>query len=573
MEIFFEISIIIAIATLIAFIMKLLKQPLIISYIISGVLVGPYFFDIVKSTVIIDMFAQIGISFLLFIVGLNLNPQIIKGTGKVSLITGIAQFIFTSSLGFFICKIFGFSNMVSLYVSIALSFSSTIIIMKLLSDKGDLDTLYGRIAIGFLIVQDLIAMFALMIISSIKTEGNLSTIIISTLSKGVLVLILVFIIGKYIFPAFTKSIAKSQELLLLFSIMWVFVLSSVFYYLNFSIEIGALLAGITLSMSPYRCEISSKMGTLRDFFIVLFFIFLGSQMGFGEVNKYIIPIIILSLFVLIGNPMIVMVIMGWMGYTKRSSFLAGLTVAQISEFSLILITVGVKAGHLSDEILFLVTAIGLVTIAGSTYMILYAEKIYNKIADYLIVFERTDKKIDEGNYASDKSYDIILFGYNRIGYTLLKSFQKLKKKFLVVDYNPDTIIKLSKKGINCIYGDVNDIELLNGIDFSETKMVVSTIPSFETNQLIIDYLNKFTTKNAIIIAVSHQIDDAINLYKYGATYVIMPHFLGGEYISNLIEKNKFDFDKFLKEKFVEMKHLEERKTEGHEHPKIEKHLR
>ncbi len=570
MEVFLEIGMIIVVAILITGIMRLLKQPLIIGYILSGIIVGPYFFDIIRSTETITIFSHIGVALLLFIVGLSLSPKVIKEVGKVSLVTGVGQVIFTSLIGFFISRLLGFSTIVSVYIAIALTFSSTIIIMKLLSDKGDTETLYGKIAIGFLIVQDLIAILILMVISSIPTGFNLSSLVFGTILKGLGLLVLLFLVGIYILPHITKLVAKSQEFLLLFSIGWCLALASLFHYLNFSVEIGALLAGITLSLSPYRFEISSRMRPLRDFFIVLFFILLGSQMAFTAITQHIIPIMIFSVFILIGNPLIVMVLMGLLGYTKRNSFLAGLTVAQISEFSIILIALGVKVGHLTNEILSLVTAVGLITIAGSSYMVLYANKIYPHLSKYLRIFERKGSKVDEHKYHEDGIYDIILFGYNRIGYDLLKSFKKIKKKFLVVDYNPETIINLAKEGVDCRYGDVSDYELLNELNLSKAKMMYSTIPDFDTNLFLINKIRE-SNKKAIIIVVSHQIDEAMELYDNGATYVLMPHFLGGHHVSTLIEKHGLSFNKFLKEKVTHIEHLRKRKDIGHEHPKHERH--
>ena len=569
-SIFIELSMVIIIAVVVTGIMRLLKQPLIIGYILTGIIVSPYFLNIVKSTDAIATFAQIGVALLLFMVGLNLNPRIIKDVGKVSLVTGIGQVIFTSVIGFFIGKLLGFSTIVSIYIAIALTFSSTIIIMKLLSDKGDLETLYGRIAIGFLIVQDLIVIVILMVISSIPAGINLNTLALETVFKGIGLLLLLFLISVYIFPWITKAIARSQEFLLLFSIGWCFAIATLFYYLNFSIEAGALIAGITLSLSPYHYEISSRMKPLRDFFIILFFILLGSQMVFTNISQYITPIIIFSVFILIGNPLIVMVLMGLLGYTKRNSFLAGLTVAQISEFSLILIALGVSVGHLTNEILSFVTIIGLITIAGSSYMIIYANKIYSHLSKYLGIFERKGKKVDEHRYHKDGIYDIILFGYNRIGYDILESFKKIKKKFLVIDFDPKTIIKLAKEGVDCKYGDANDSELLSELNFSKTKMIVSTIHDSDTNLLLINKIRE-SNKKAIITVVSHQIDEAIKLYDAGATYVLMPHFLGGHHVSTMIEEHGLDINNFLKEKVAHIKHLRKRKDIGHEHPRHEKH--
>ncbi len=568
-NVFVELSIIIVIATIICGVMRLLRQPLIIGYILTGVIVSPYFLNIVRSTDDITTFAHIGIALLLFMVGLNMNPSMIKGVGKVSLITGIGQVIFTSVIGFLISILLGFSTIVAIYIAIALTFSSTIIIMKLLSDKGDIDTLYGRISIGFLIVQDLVAILILMTISSALNGANLMSKAFETFVVGISLFTFVFFIGIFLIPKLTTYIAKSQEFLLLFSISWALVLASLFYYFNFSIEIGALLAGVVLSVSPYRYEIISKMKPLRDFFVIMFFILLGSQMVFANIIQYIIPILIFSAFILIGNPLIVMVLMGLLGYTKRNSFLAGLTVAQISEFSLILVALGVKVGHLTNDILSLVTIVGLITIAGSTYLILYANKIYPHLSKYLSIFERKGEKVDEHRYHEDGTYDVILFGYNRIGYDILESFKKIKKKFLVVDYNPETIINLAKEGFDCKYGDANDSELLNEINFSNIKMVVSTIHNLDTNLLLINKIRE-SNKRAIITVVSHQIDEAMKLYDSGATYVLMPHFLGGHHVSTMIEEHGLRLNKFLKEKIAHIEHLKKRKEVGHEHPAHEK---
>ena len=373
----------------------------------------------------------------------------------------------------------------------------------------------------------------------------------------------------YVLPRLTNFVAKSQEFLLLFSIGWCFAIASLFHYLNFSIEAGALLAGIALSLSPYHHEISARIRPLRDFFIVVFFILLGSQMVFDDITRYIAPTIIFSLFILIGNPLIVMILMGFLGYTKRNSFLAGLTVAQISEFSLVLIAMGVSLGHLEKEILALVTMIGLITIALSTYMVLYSNSIYPLVSRYLSVFERKGKKVDEHRYNKRNRYDIILFGYNRIGFDILHSLKKIKKKFLIIDYDPNVIINLSKEGYDCKYGDANDVEMLDEINFKKVKMVISTIPDIDTNLLLINKIKESNPK-MIISVVSHQIDEAVKLYEEGATYVVMPHFLGGRHISTMIEKNKLDMNKFIKEKVTHIEHLKKRRELGHEHPKHEK---
>lgn len=564
-NIFIEISIILVLATVIAAVMRLLKQPMIIGYILAGIIVSPLFLNLIKSQDTLVVFSQIGIAFLLFIVGLSLNPKVIREVGKASLITGIGQVIFTSIIGFFIAKFFGFDTITALYIAVALTFSSTIIIMKLLSDKGDLDKLYGKISIGFLLVQDLIAVFILIIVSSLSDSNQALTSVLFLLIKGGLIVLLLALISLYVLPKLEFFFAKSQELLFMFSVGWGLGLASLFYLIGLSLEIGALLAGITLSLSSYNNEVSSRMKPLRDFFIVLFFIVLGSQLIFDNFSEFLVPVIIFSLFILIGNPLIVMILMGVLGYTKKAGLQAGFTVAQISEFSLILIALGVKVGHLTQEILSLITIIGLVTIIGSTYLIMYSEKIYRQLEKYLSVFERKTVKKD----GKSKSYDIVLFGYNRIGFDFANSFKRLRKKFLVVDYNPEVVSSLIKDKIECEYGDVDDVEFLEQLNLKNIKMGVSTIPDFETNLLLIKTIRK-VNKKAIIMCVSHHIDETYNLYSAGASYIIMPHFLGGKYASTLIDKHKFDASKFDEEKRRHIAHLRKRKELGHHHPEIEK---
>lgn len=561
-SVFVQLSIIIIIALGISFITRLLKQPLILGYILTGILVSPYFLNLVGTIQSVETFAKMGVAVLLFMVGLNLDPKIIKEIGKTAFIVGMGQIIFTFTFGLFIVKALGFPWIAAAYISIALTFSSTIVIMKLLSDKGDTTTLYGKIAIGILIIQDFIAIFILMFVSSFgHSSVSFSSVALQKLCIGVALVSGLFIVSLVILRPLTKLVARTQELLLLFSVAWTFALGSLFNYFGFSIEIGALLAGVTLSISPYKYEIGAKMKPLRDFFLLLFFILLGSQLTFGNFSASLLPIIILSLFVLIGNPLIVIVLMGLLGYTKRTGFLTGLIVSQISEFSFILITLGISVGHIEPSVLSLVTIIGLITMAGSSYSILNNNQIYSKLSNVLNIFEKKGTKTDEFKFHRDKNYPIILFGYNRIGYSLKKSFNARKKDFLVVDNNPDTIAKLVGMGVDCRYGDAEDSELLAELPLSEARLILSTIPNTETNLLLINEI-KSINKKAILIVVSHQIDDALKLYEAGASYVLTPHFVGGEHAANLISEFGFTKEKYEKEGFMHAKDLLDRKKEG-----------
>jgi len=560
---FIDLSVILIVTVLMAGLMRVLRQPIIIGYLFTGIVLSPFFLNVVEPNESIVTFSQLGVTLLLFMVGLNLNPRLVRDVGKVALITGLAQVGLTFVIGFFLSKLFGFDDASAFYIGIAIAFSSTIVIMKLLSDKGDLETLYGRIAIGLLIVQDIIAMVVLIVISSMSNGFNVSSIIFDAFIKGMGLSAILVLVGIYIVPRVAKTFAKSPELLMLFSIAWFMSLASLFELIGFSMEIGALIAGFTLSISPYRYEMSSRMKPLRDFFLVMFFVLLGSQMVFKSPDVYLLPVVVFSVLILLIKPLIMMILMGFLGYKKKNSFLAGVTIAQISEFSLIIVAMGVAMGHVKIEILSLMTMVGLVTIGGSSYFISYSNKLYKKLSPYLSIFEKKGRKVDEHKYHGDEEYDILLMGFSRIGMNLLDSFKKMNKKFLVVDYNPEVIVELAKEGIDCRYGDVSDVEILDELNFRKAKMIISTLKEYETNILLLKKVRD-VNKDAIVIVVSHQLDEAMHMYKLGASYVLMPNFIGGYHTSILLEEYGFDLNKFLAEKAKHMKDLTTRKEKGHE---------
>lgn len=555
MPVFIEISLLLAATTIISIFTKRLKQPLVVGYILSGIIVGPYFLNILESQHELEFFSKIGIVLLLFIVGLHLNPKVIKEVGNVSLITGLGQVIFTSVIGFIIALFLGIEMIAALYVAIALTFSSTIIILKLLADKRDLQKLYAKIAIGFLLVQDIVATFILIGVTvfSQNSGESLLTSVGATLLKGLGIFIAVIIFNHFLMPKLTKFTAKSQELLFLFSLSWGIGLAAIFAVSGFSIEIGALIAGVMLSTTPYAEEISSRMKPLRDFFITIFFILLGSQLIITDITSLIVPALILSVFVLIGNPIIVIVLMNLLGYNKRVGFMAGLTVAQISEFSLILASLGFRIGHISQETMSLLTLVGLITIAGSTYLILYAEKIFPRIKKLLVFLELVKKKQSQKG-SVEELYSALLFGYDRVGHNFVSVLQEQSEDFVVIDFNPNSIQKLQELDIPCIYGDASDVEFLEELPIRKPKLAISTIPDFETNKLILNFLLE-RNKKVQFIPIAHTSKEAKKLYELGAAYVVVPHHLGAEFAAKLIKKLKAEPTLYAIEKDKHLKKL------------------
>ena len=556
-NLFVQVSLVIIVATLVSFIMRIIKQPLIIGYILTGIIVSPFFLGLIGHSSNIDAFAHFGIALLFFIVGLHLNPKFIKTMGASALVIGLLQVLITAAVGVGVGLLFGFSFVASVLLGLALSFSSTIIVMKFLSDKGDLETVYGRISVGVLLVQDLIVILVLMFISTISSSNlSFTSLFFDVLFKGGGFFVLLFLFSKYVLPKFETFIGRNQEFLFLFSLAWCFALAGAFEYLGFSLEIGALLAGISLSMTSLNHEISSKIKPLRDFFLILFFIVLGSQINFSHFSHLIFPAIILSLFVLLIKPIIIMSIMGKMGYTKRNSFRVGFSLSQISAFSLILISTASIFKLISSDYVSLISVVTILTITGSTYFFSYDKSIYKAISPLLRIFERKGDKRDRIKHITGKHHDIILFGANRMGFDIIETLKRLKKKFLVVDFNPETVAKLSKEGIDVEFGDLDDIEFLSEFDFRNNKMVISTVPDVDANLMLLKFVRN-VNKKAIVIVVGTMVEDSLKLYKNGATYVVVPRSLGGRHVASLLENYKFNLDKFLREKSRHLNRINE----------------
>ncbi|HVY01611.1 MAG TPA: cation:proton antiporter, partial [Candidatus Nanoarchaeia archaeon] len=405
--------------------------------------------------------------------------------------------------------------------------------VKILSDKKELDTLHGRIALGILIVEDFIASIVLMLLPVIQS-GDINAIWMS-IGKIVVLAIGVFVLYNLIIKRSMDHLARNQEVLFLTGISYAFILAATFHHFGLSLEIGALIAGMSLSSSKYTMEISGRIKPLRDFFVIILFVYFGAQLV-GPLNADIIKTsLIFSGIILFIKPFIVMGFMRALGYKKRTNFMTGVSMAQLSEFSLIVVLIGYHSGALTADIMNIAVLVSLTTIAVSSYSLYYSNGIFNKISHLLNIFDSNRTEASLNNKDRD-TYDIILFGYHRMGYKILSELKKMNSKILVIDYNPKVILSLAKEGIDCMYGDAADKEFLSEIKLGKTKLVISTIPDEESNIAIKKDLEE-TQSKAAFIGTAEQPRTALDLYNQGADYVIIPHHLGGEFMANMIKDN------------------------------------
>jgi len=479
---------VLAVAAAVAFLAHRARQPLIVAFIVVGVIVGPSALGWVQDEHALTLLAEIGIAILLFLVGLKLDIRLVKSIGRVALITGLGQVLFTSLVGFGLGILFGLPVIVAGYVAVALTFSSTIIIVKLLSDKGELDELHGRIALGFLIVQDIVVILAMIALSTFGGDrdgplwSQLGMVFLSAagLTGGIAVAM------RWVLPGLLRLVADSQELLVVCCIAWAVAVAAVTDWLGFSVEVGAFLAGFALASTRFRESIASSLSGLRDFMLLFFFIGLGAQLDFSAIGAQIPMAIAFSAFVLIGNPLIVLALMGVMGYPKRVSFLAGLAVAQISEFSLILIALGRDLGHVDNDIVGLVTLVGMITIGMSTYLILYSKQLFEVLKPALGVFER--RRVLAEPPPQQRAFDAIVFGTGRFGRHLIAQLAASGHTVLVIDWDPNARNPLEgsslANAVSVRFGDANSLEFPSTLPLDTARWIVSTIPSVDTNKVL-----------------------------------------------------------------------------------------
>ncbi|MDX5373266.1 MAG: cation:proton antiporter [Pseudomonadaceae bacterium] len=503
---FAEMAVLLGLTTAAGLIAVKLRQPVLIAYMLVGILVGPAFFGLVNAHDQIDLLAQIGVAVLLFVVGLKLDLGHIRHIGAVALATGLGQLAFTIAIGFLIILALGKGYMEALYVAVALTFSSTIIVVKLLSDKRELDSLHGRIAVGFLIVQDLAVVLAMMVMSALRDTGGGDSgwqVLLNMALRIGAAALLMFVLMRWVLPVLVAAIARSQELLLLFAIAWGVGLAALGEWAGFSQEAGAFMAGFSLASTPYREAIGARLTGIRDFLLLFFFIDLGAKLDFSTLGDELLPALVLSLFVLIGNPLIVMAIMGYMGYRRRTGLLAGLTVAQISEFSIVFVAMGISLGHVGMQALGLTTLVGIVTITMSTYMILYSQALYERLSPWLRPFERRnpfrEKALEEGQH-EERHPDVILFGLGRYGSHLARSLRARGLHVLGVDFDPEVVSRLRRDGLSVHFGDSQDGDFLATLPLTPATWAISTLPDLDSNRALIHGLRLHHPASPLAVA-------------------------------------------------------------------------
>lgn len=534
MDIFTQIGFGIIAAAVLATLGSFVRQPAILGYILAGIVLGPSVVGVIADPALVNTVSHIGIMLLLFLIGLEMGVDKLKDMGLVSIAAGVGQVVFTGVIGLGIALLLGFSLIQSMYIAVALTFSSTVIAIKIMSEKQELGSLHGQISIGILIIQDLLAIVSLLVLGGFGAGSfTFDPMVFGLLFlKGASLALVAGLLSKFVVARLFARIASSNELLILCAIAWCFLIAIVGKKIGFSMEIGAFIAGVTLANIPYAVEISSKTRILRDFFVTIFFVALGASLIFQDISSLLVPFAIFSLFVLIGNPLIIMLIMRALRYDTRTGLLTGLNMANISEFSLIVIALGASLGHIDQQITALVAFICVGTMTISSYMITFGEHIYRFFRPFLRFLEVKKERLHDFR---GKSGHVVILGYGDSGREIAQSLLRRGLDVIAVEHNNAVFKTMTKEGVPGVFGSVEDEEVLQLLALEGARMVISTLPHPDDTHFFLAHVRRLTKRPPVFVT-AHSGKSGLGFFNNGADYVVVKPHVGARHLLEAADK-------------------------------------
>ncbi|MBT7706278.1 hypothetical protein HN747_02410 [archaeon] len=532
----FGVAAVLLISSIFAFVARILRQPLIPAYVITGLITGPLVLGMIESKELIYAFGEIGIVFLLFAAGLEISFRKIKEANlKKILLIGFVQVLSIFLIVFFSRGLFGLDSVQAVYLGIILAFSSTMVDVKLLSDRGELVTLHGRLVLGILLLQDLVAIITI----ALLTSGSFGFgVVVITMLKLFLIMGVAIFMQRYVLEKVFRYAARSTELLFVSSLGVLFLFIILSYMWHLSIAIGAFIAGISLANSPFKTELESRISPIKDFFAILFFIALGMQIVFNGIDQHLGLLAFLIIGGLIVKPIIIYVLLRFGAYQQKTSFQTSISMAQLSEFSLIIGIIGLNAGVLNEPLLSTVILATVITMSFTPYLIEKKDSIY-KVMSHVLEGKKTRFPVKDMSYNDNKKKTVLLIGAHRTGSVVLKELlgKKMKNNIIVMDHNPEIISALTKNKISSIYGTITSPDVLNKLKLYDLKLVISTIPYFEDNLYLLKKVKEANPKAEVVVTAG-RISETMDLYAAGADYVITPKVIAGEKVSAIMHSNK-----------------------------------
>jgi len=527
-----ELAILFGLAAVFGILGRVVRQPMIMAYLITGVVLAAFGFSPQPDDELLSLFSHLGVMFLLFLIGLEVNYSSLRIVGKSIGVTAVVQIALSMTGGILLGFLLGWPISWAVLTGVIVAFSSTVVGVKVLSEQHELQSLHGKLAIGILLIQDMVAMFMMVAFSSEIHSLALGWPMMLVLLKLALVLAVTLWIGRTVMPRVLRALGHTPELLYLVSTAWLFGVATATQQFGLSLEIGGLLAGLSMASSAEQLRIASRMRPLRDFFLALFFISLGTSLSGVNFDGVLWPALLLTGFIVFINPLIVLLTLLASGYHRRTAYLTGRVLSQLSEFGLHLATLGVALGLADGRFITIITITGILSIGLSVYLQHHAEETYRWFDRLLKYFERpgTHHAIAA---ARIPRYHTILIGAHRLGLALLETLPK--KGTLVIDFDPEVLERVRHLGYATSYGDLSDEDMLDNIVASQPKMIISTTPSVVDTVILLQRIHGLKRKPQVIVRAEHE-HDVKEYYHLGAAYVLQPHRSSGQALGHVLQK-------------------------------------
>ena len=524
------------------------RQPLILAYLIAGFFIGPFGMGLVKSQESISVISELGLIFMLFMIGLEIDLKKIVRAGKVILFAAGGQLIGGCLLGILFFLAIGLpmggGKFDALYLCVACALSSTVIIVKVLYEKRELDTLPGRVTLGVLVLQDI---FAILFLAVQPSLGNLqaSVILISIGRVGVLVAT-ALVLSRYVLPRLFHQIARRPELILLGALAWCFLIGEIAEKLHLSREMGSLVAGVSLSTFPYALDVTAKVTTLRDFFITLFFVALGMTIPIPGMSVIGLALLIAA-FTVVSRVLTTFTPLYLMKQGLRASLLPAINLAQISEFSLVVIQTGVAAGHIKTETSSAASFAFVVLAVLSTFVMARSDQVTRGLIGPLKRIGLRDldhvhEHADEHGGGHGEARRVVILGFFRAASALLSEIERRTPLALdqitVIDFNPVVFQTLSDRGVHVVYGDISNVDTLVHAGVGKAELIIFSIPDSllkgANNEKLVRHVRSLNP-TAKIVATAELLSDVNDLYRAGADYVTVTRLTDAHELYEVIE--------------------------------------
>lgn len=526
---FEALAIIIGLATILAYVAKKTRQPTVIAYIATGLILGPVGFSLLGETELTQLFSELGLVFLLFFIGLEIDISKIKEVLKPTIVIGLAQMGLTALLGGLVGLLIGFTVVESVFLGAASMFSSTALVVKMLTDKDETTTLPGRLDVGILLIQDIVVVLILAILTA-----NFTSIPVVALRFGEILVMIILIGGvslassRYLLPKIFRKVSRNQQAFFIYGLAWAFVLISGAQYLDLSLEIGAFFAGLSLAQLPYSSELQERVRPLTDLFMAVFFVNFGLRIFPEQLSAYFFEAFIASAVLMVGKFVIFFGLVDRLKFTPETSFKTSINMTQISEFSLILGALAVSEGFIGGNFLGFISLIAIITMSLSSYLLNFNHAIFERAKILLSLLERDEREDVEVHNLEDHA---VVIGYNLVTERVLPLLEQHYDEIIVIDKNPDNTQKLSKSPYEYIYGDFKHGEIRKASRIKDAELVISVAGDQKVNHQVLR--DKKVDTTAFLEANSFE--EAAELYERGVEYAVIENIVTADKMSDYLE--------------------------------------